>query len=137
MSRDYRQPESRESPGFLTNKIYSYHEELKTEPKPFKNPLWHVAQWASRSLPHHTFPAFQNLNGRKFYPETQYKVIMLYKSYNETPVVEKFPLLSLIFQKSALFEKQGSVDNFENFIRKNKNFSNIIFFSLHIISNHI
>ena len=26
-------------------------------------PLWHVAQWVSRAPPHHTLPAFRNLNG--------------------------------------------------------------------------
>ena len=27
--------------------------------------LWHVAEWVSRAPPHHTLPAFLNLNGTK------------------------------------------------------------------------
>ena len=48
----------------------TYHEDLKKR-EDLRNslvllgvtPLWHVAQWVSRAPPHHTLPAFLNLNG--------------------------------------------------------------------------
>ena len=38
-------------------------------------PLWHVAQWVSRAPPHHTLPAFLNLDGRKIYSDQKLRVI--------------------------------------------------------------
>ena len=78
-------------------------------------PFWQVAQWVSRAPPHHTLPAFLDLNGMKSHNEN----LIINKNFS---LIFVHPFLTLCSKTLFLF----FVINFE--IRKNK----MYFFKIYI-----
>ena len=73
-------------------------------------PLWHVAQWVSRAPPHHTLPAFLNLNGTPTFNDKSDRFFRSFRKIFNFTIIRKDKKCRA---KLSSFIDRGVIDQFE------------------------